>query len=211
MSAPQASPRSALRESVASSTTSRKASEIGERRLEPVPGLEAEVERRQHEERDHELDPEVVRVARERIRAEHLLRPAHRAEDVDPGLPRGDRLDEDLVEIDAAFGEHELDDAVHGVEADAAEERRERVPVEANPSPREQRDPRHEEPEVEDELHHPLRPLRERLGRVEVVEARQVEEREEEEEPEGDHRGARESTVVPLERDPRRRARGTPR
>ncbi len=117
-------------------------------------------------------------IAGERIRPEHLLRAAHRTEDVDPRLPGGDRLDEHLVEVDAGLREHELDDAVDGVEPDAAEERGEREPVEADPASREQRDARHEEAEVEDELDHPLRPLGERLRRVEAVEAGEVEERE---------------------------------
>ena len=175
----------------------------GEGRLQPMPGLEPEVQRRQHEQRDDELDAEVVRIAGERVRAEHLLRPADGSEDVDPGLPRRDGLDEELVEVDAALGEDELDHAVHRVQADPAEERGERVPVEANAPAREQRDSGHEEAEVEDELHHPLGPLRERLGRVEVVEAREVDEREEDEEREGDHRGPGEAAVVPLEAIPR--------
>ena len=127
-------------------------------------------------------------IARQRVRAEHLLRPADGAEHVDPGLPGRDRLDEELVEVDSALGESELDHAVHRVQADPAEERRQRVPVEANPSAREQRDTGDEEPEVEDELHHPLRPLRERLGRVEAVEAREVDKGEREEERERDER-----------------------
>ena len=97
----------------------------------------------------------------------------------------------------------ELDHAVHRVQADPAEERGERVPVEANAPAREQRDSGHEEAEVEDELHHPLGPLRERLGRVEVVEAREVDEREEDEERESDHRGPGEASVVLLEAIPR--------
>ena len=36
----------------------------------PVPALEPQVERRQHEQRHDELDPEVVRVAGERVRPE---------------------------------------------------------------------------------------------------------------------------------------------
>ena len=106
-----------------------------ERRLQAMPRLEPEVQRRQHEQRDDELDPEVVRIAGERVRPEDLLRPADGAEDVDPGLPRRDRLDEQLVEVDPALGEDELDHAVHRVQPDAAEERGERVPVEAQ-SPR---------------------------------------------------------------------------
>ena len=108
-----------------------------------------------------------------------------------------------LVEVDPALGEHELDHAVDRVEADPAEERGQRVPVEAQIPPGEQRDAGDEESEVEDELDHPLRPLRERLTGVEAVEARQVDEREHDEERERDHRRAGEAAVVSLEAVPR--------
>ena len=144
----------------------------------------------------------MVRVAGQRVRAEDLLRSADGTEHVDPGLARRDRLDEQLVEVDPALGEGELDHAVQGVQPDPAEKRRQRVPVEANPASGQQRDPRDEEPEVEDELHHPLGPLRERLARVEAVEAREIDEREREEERERDHRRAREAPVAPLEAIP---------
>ena len=78
MSAPHASPRSALRESVASSTMSMNASDDGERCPQAVTGLEPQVERREDEERDDELDPEVVRIAGERVRPEDLLRAVRR-------------------------------------------------------------------------------------------------------------------------------------
>ena len=52
---------------------------------------------------------------------------------------------------------------------------------------------------MEEELDHPLRPLRQRLGRVEVEEADQVDEEERREEGERDPRGARHSPVEPLE------------
>ena len=171
--------------------------------------LEPEIQRREHEQRDDELDPEVVRVAGERVRPEDLLRPADGAEHVDAGLPRRDRLDEELVEVDPALGEHELDHAVHRVQADPAEERGERVPVEAQRPAGEQRDPGDEEPEVEDELDHPLRPLRERLPRVEAVEAREVDEGEAGEERERDHRGAREAPVVRSKRSHAKSTRNT--
>ena len=171
-------------------------------RLQTMPGLEAQVERREHEQRDDELDPEMVRVARQRVRPKHLLRSPDGTEDVDPRLARGDRLDEQLVEIEAGLGENELDDAVDGVQADPPEERGERVPVEAHAASREQRHACHEEPEVEDELHHPLRPLRERLPRVEAVEAGEVDEREHDEERQCDERRARYASVVPLEAIP---------
>ncbi len=173
-----------------------------ERRPQSVPGLEAEVERRQHEQRDDQLDPEVVRITCQRVRAEHLLRPTDGAEDVDPGLARRDRLDEQRIEVDAALCERELDHAVDGIQPDTPEERGERVPVEAHAAAREQRDPGHEEPEVKDELHHPLCPLRECLRRIEAVEPCEVDEREQEEERECDERRPREARVAPLEAIP---------
>ena len=56
---------------------------------------------------------------------------------------------------------------------------------------------------MEDELHHPLRPLRERLGRVEAVEAREVDEGEDDEERECDDGCARQAVVVSYEPVPR--------
>ncbi len=52
---------------------------------------------------------------------------------------------------------------------------------------------------MEQELHHPLRPLRERLGRVQVEEADQVDEQERREERERHRCGARHAPVEPLE------------
>ena len=164
--------------------------------------LQPEVQRRQHEQRDHELDTEVVRVARERVRPEHLLRTTDRAEHVDPRLSGRDRLDQERIEIDAALREYELNDAVHGVQTDPTEKRSQREPVEPHPAPRKQRDARDEESEVEDELDHSLGPLRERLRRVEAVEAGQIEEREGREEAERDGRRAREASVAVLDAVP---------
>ncbi len=146
----------------------------------------------------------MVGIACQRVGAEDLLRPADRAEHVDPGLARRDRLDQDLVEVRPRhLGEGELDDAVAGVEGDPAAEGGQRVPVEPHAPPRDQGNAGHEEAEVQDELHHPLRPLRERLARVEVVEAEQVDDRKRGEEGEPDDGGARELRVPPLEAIPR--------
>ena len=183
----------------------------GERCLEPVTGLEAQVDRRQHEQRDHELDSEVVRVAGQPVRPEDA--PAvDGAEDVDRGVAARDRLDQQRVEVpDAELGGEQLHDPVDGVQRDAAAERGERVPVEPLRPPGEQRHPRDEEAEVEDELDHPLRPLRQRLLGVEVEEAGEVEEQERREEHEPDDRGPRQTPVSRARSDPRRRRRGTPR
>ena len=67
-----------------------------------------------------------------------------------------------------ALRDGELRDAVRGVCRHAADERGEREPVELHAAAGEQRDAGDEEQEVQEELHDPLRPLRERLGRLEV-------------------------------------------
>ena len=162
--------------------------------------LEPEIERSEHQQRDDELDPEMVGVSRQRVRTEHLLRPADCPEYVDPGLPRGDGLDQGSVEVRAReLRKRELNHAVQGVQGDPSEERGQGQPVERERAPREERDARHQEAEVEHELDHSLRPLRERLRRVERVEASEVHEREREEEDEGDHGRAREPRVAALE------------
>src|SRR5262249_8722168 len=134
---------------------------------------------------------------------EPLRGAAARPEDVDPGLTGGDGLEEDRVEVRAGLREHELDDAVRRVERDPATEGCERVPVEARAAAAEQSDAGDEEAEMEDELHHPLGPLRERFARVEVVEADEVEQREREEEGERDRRRSAEARVTPLDAIPR--------
>ena len=60
--------------------------ERSERRAQPMAVLEPEVEGGENEERDDELDPEMVRVAGQRVRPEDLLRPTDGSEHVDPGL-----------------------------------------------------------------------------------------------------------------------------
>ena len=62
----------------------------GERDFQPVALLEPEVQRGQHEQRDHELDPEVVRVAGERVGPEDA-RAADRPVDVDLARTTCDR------------------------------------------------------------------------------------------------------------------------
>ena len=156
-----------------------------ERHLQPVPALEPQVERRQHEQRDHELDPEVVRVARECVRPEDAGA-LDRAVDVDLAGAAGDRREQRLVEVDPEhLGGAELDDPVDGVGDEAGHEDRERRPVEALAPPRQVRDPDDEEAEVEEELEHPLRPLGQRLLRLEVEEADQIDGEEGDEEETG--------------------------
>ena len=55
---------------------------------------------------------------------------------------------------------------------------------------------------MQDELHHALRPLRERLSRVEAVEAGEVDERERDEERQRDDRRARKASVALLDAVP---------
>ena len=64
-----------------------------ERPLQPVPALEPQVHRRQGEQRDLEHDPEVVRVAGERVRPVDAL-PVHRAVDVDRARAAGERREQ---------------------------------------------------------------------------------------------------------------------
>ena len=71
-----------LRESVASSTTSRNAISAASFAAQPVAGFEPQVDRRQDEQRDDQHDPEVVRVAGEGVRPEDA-RALDRAVDVD--------------------------------------------------------------------------------------------------------------------------------
>ena len=65
----------------------------------------------------------------------------------------------------------ELQHAVHAVCEQSRCEPAHRAPVEALAAAREERDRAHEEDEVDDELHHPLLVLVERLLRLQVVEA----------------------------------------
>ena len=152
--------------------------------------------RRQHEQRDHELDPEVVRVAGERVRPEDALA-LDRAVDVDLARAAGDRREQRLVEVDPEhLGRAELDDPVGGIRDEAAQEHRERRPVEALRLRRDEvRDPGDEEEEVEQELDHPLGPLGERLLGLEVEEPDQVDEQEGGEEERRDRRAPRQPPV----------------
>ena len=139
--------------------------EQGHRRSQPMAPLEPEVEREQEHDRRRNLDPEVVRVAREGVHAVDE-RAFDRAEDVDLARAARDRLQPRLVEVAARrLRDGELGEAVRAVRRDPADERRQREPVEAKPPSRDQRHARDQEQEVQEELDHALRPLRERLAR----------------------------------------------
>ena len=170
----------------------------GETRPPRVPRLEPQVDRQhQHEDRG-ELDPEVVRVAGQRVDAEDVL-PLDRAVDVDLARAARQRLQPARVEVPPRpLGDQELRDAVGGVRRHPGDERAEGEPVEPNAAARDERDAGDEEEEVEQELHHPLRPLRERLRRLQVEPADQVDEQEGDEEAEGDQRRALDPRVEPL-------------
>ena len=173
--------------------------EQGERHAQPVPALEPEVDRQQEEDSGRELDPEVVRIAREGVDAVDE-RALDRAEDVDPAVAARDRLQPGLVEVrPGRLGDRELEDAVGAVRREAADERRERQPVEPHPAPRDERHARDEEGEVEQELDHPLRPLGERLCRLEVEPPDQVDEEKRCEERERHRRRPREVPVEALD------------
>ena len=164
-----------------------------------MPLLEPEVDREEEQDARRDLDPEVVRVTREGVDAVDE-RPLDRAEDVDLARPAGDRLEPRLVEVGARrLGDGELHEPVGAVRRDAADERRERQPVEPEPASRDQGHSRDQEEEVEDELDHPLRPLRQRLRRLEVEPPDQVHEEEREEERERDGCRARELPVEALD------------
>ena len=176
-----------------------KAEEQGERGPVAMPSLEPQVDRQHQHEHRRELDPEVVRVARERVDAEDVLA-LDRAVDVDLARTAGERLEPAGVEVSArALRDGELGDAVRGVGRDAADECAEREPVELHAAARDQRDAGDEEQEVQEELHHPLCPLRERLGRLEVEPPDQVDEQERDEERQGDHGRALEPAVEALD------------
>ena len=69
-----------------------------QRHAQPVAALEAQVDRQQEQDARGDLDPEMVRVARERV---HPVdeRALDRAEDVDPARSAGDGLEPGLVEV----------------------------------------------------------------------------------------------------------------
>ena len=148
-----------------------------ERQAQPVPRLEPQVKRREDEQRDDEHDPEVVRVAGERVRAVDVGA-GNRAVDVDRARAAGDGREQPLVEIAPGARDEQLDDPVRRVRDEPGDKPPERAPVVALAPPREERDRRREEHEVDDELDHPLRELVERVGRVEVEEADEVDEQE---------------------------------
>ncbi len=154
-----------------------------QRRPQAVPLLEAQVDRQQQHEHGRQLDPEVVRVSRERVDAEDVLT-LDRAVDVDLARPAGERLEPARVEVPSGpLRDQELGDAVQGIGGDTRHERGEREPVEPDAAAGDQRDACDEEQEVEEELHHPLGPLGERLRRLEVEPPDQVDEQEGGEEP----------------------------
>jgi hypothetical protein len=164
-----------------------------------MPALQAQVDREQKEDPCGDLDPEVVRVAGEGVHPVHE-RAFDRAEDVDLARPARERLEPCLVEVAAGrLGDRELCQAVRTVRRHPQDERGEGHPVEAEPAARDQRDARDQEQEVEKELDHPLRPLRERLGRLQVEPPDQVHEEERHEERERHERCARELPVEALE------------
>ncbi len=149
-----------LRESVASWTIARNASRARIRGRQRLPLLQPQVDRQQDEDGHRQLDPEVVRVAGERVHAVDVL-PSDRAVDVDLAVAAGDRLHEQRVEVAAGhLGVGELEDAVERVRREPAAEGAEREPVEPLATPGDERDAGDEEPEVQDELDHPLGPLR---------------------------------------------------
>jgi len=122
-----------------------------------------------------------------------------RAVDVDLARAARQRLQPARVEVPPRpLGDQELRDAVGGVRRHPGDERAEGEPVEPNAATRDERDAGDEEEEVEQELHHPLRPLRERLRRLQVEPADQVDEQEGDEEAEGDQRRALDPRVEPL-------------
>ena len=108
-------PSRPLRESVASSTISRKASTTASCRRSRCPRGEPQVDRQQDEQRDDQHDPEVVRVAGERIRPVDALA-LDRAVDVDRARPAGQRREHGVVEVPPALRGDELQHAVGGVE-----------------------------------------------------------------------------------------------
>src|SRR5205823_1063918 len=165
--------------------------------------LEAQVERRQGEERHEQHDPEVVRVAGERVRPVDA-RAVDGAVDVDRARAPGERAEHGAVEVVAGARREQLEDAVAGVHGQAGGEDGKCLPVEAGRAADEVRDAADEQAEVEGELHHPLHELVERLLRIEVEEADQVDEQEGGEEEEDDRRRPLHAAVArgePVERE----------
>ena len=115
----RARPSRPLRESVATSTTSRKPISQHQPLAHTVAGLEPQVERRQDEQRDDQHDPEVVRIARERVRPVDV-RAVDRAVDVDLARAAGERREDDRVEVRPSPRIEQLQDAVERVHDDPA-------------------------------------------------------------------------------------------
>ena len=158
-----------------------------ERHAQPVTPLEPEVDRREDQDREDELDPEVVRVAGERVRPVDA-RAVHGTVDVDLARPARERLEHDGVEVVAGLRREQLQDPVAGVDRDPAQKPRQRAPVEPPRAAREVDHARHEEREVDQPLDDSLAVLVEGLTRLEVEEADQVDEQEGGQEGE-QHRG----------------------
>jgi hypothetical protein len=161
--------------------------------------LQPQVDREQEEDPRGDLDPEVIRIARQGVHPVHE-RALDRPEDVDLARAPREWLEPRLVEVPARrLRDYELRQAVGAVRRHPAHERGEGQPVEAEPATRDQRDPGDQEQEVEKELDHSLRPLRERLRRLQVEPSDQVHEEEREEEAERDHRRPRKPPVEALD------------
>jgi hypothetical protein len=86
-----------------------------------VPPLEPEIDRREDQDRHHEHDPEVVRIAGERVRPVDA-RAADGAVDVDRRRAAGERREHRLVEVVARLRGEELEDPVDAVRDDARRE-----------------------------------------------------------------------------------------
>ena len=165
-----------------------------ERRLPAVAALEAEVHRREREQRDDEHHAEVVGIAGDRVRPVDV-RALDRAVDVDVARAAGDRRQDRLVEARPRPREHELQEPVRRVDDHAGGEEPERLPVERPARAGEVRDAHDEEQEVDGELRHALPVLRGGDGGVEPEVADEVDEEERDEEA-GRHDRRPRHTVV---------------
>ena len=146
----------------------------GDQHGEPAPPrvrpLEPQVERRQDQERHQERDPEVVRVAGQRVRPVDV-RAVDRAVDVDLARAVRQRLQEERVEVVPRLCHQQLQDPVARVADDPAEEPAECPPVEAHRVAGQVDHSDDQEREVEQPLRDPLAELVEGLCRLEVEEA----------------------------------------
>src|SRR5581483_9898727 len=175
-----------------------------DRRREPLAhamaALQPQVQRRQDEQRHDQHDPEVVRVARHRVRAEDA-RAVDRAVDVDLARTAGDRREERRVQVAAAPRDEELCDPVERVHRDPPAEPAERPPEVALPAAREPHDRGREEREVDRPLRQALPPLSQRVGVREVEVSDQVHEQERREEAQHDRRRPRHEEARRRERE----------